>query len=64
MDDRVGGLPTVRVVDPTIVPDVAEIVVVPAATAVASPVELIVAIAVSDELQETELLISLVLPSV
>jgi hypothetical protein len=64
MDDKVGGAPTVRLVDPTIVPEVAEIVVVPAATPVAKPVELIVATAVSDEFQETELLRFWVVPSV
>ena len=46
---------TVRLVDPLIVPDAAEIVVVPVATPVASPAPLIVPTAVLVELQVTEL---------
>jgi len=40
-------------VDPAILPKVAEIVVVPAVTAVARPLTLIVAVAVIDEAQAT-----------
>ena len=44
-------------------PDVAVIVVVPAATEVAFPPETIVATAVADELQVTDAVMFLVLPS-
>ena len=58
------GAVTVRVVEPEMLPDVALIVVVPAATAVASPDKLpIVATVVSDELQVTEVVISFVVLS-
>ena len=60
MDVRVGAV-TVSVAEPEMLPDVALIVVVPAATAVASPDELpIVATSVLDELQVTELVMSFV----
>ena len=49
------GAVTVRVVEPLIDPDVAEIVVVPVPAAVASPALEIVATAVLVELQVTEL---------
>lgn len=45
---------TVRVVEPDMLPDTALIVVDPAAAEVATPVEFIVATAVSDELHVTE----------
>jgi len=48
-----GGFCTVNVVLPLILPSVAETVVVPTATAVASPVALMVATAVVDEDQVT-----------
>jgi len=62
MEDRVAGV-TVRVVFPEILPEVAVMVVLPAATAVASPLLLTVATAVLDELQVTCVVISLVEPS-
>jgi hypothetical protein len=56
MDASVAGV-TVRVVDPVVLPDVAVIVVEPAATEVADPLEpaalLMVATAAADELQVT-----------
>ena len=55
MDDKVA---TVRVALPEIVPEVAVMVAVPAATAVARPLLLTVAIAVSDEFQVTWVVIS------
>jgi hypothetical protein len=63
MDTRVGAV-TVRSVDPLIVPEVAVIVEVPAATAVASPAELMVATVVVEEAQATEFVRFAVLPSV
>lgn len=53
METRVAGV-TVRVVEPDMLPDTALIVVDPAAAEVATPVEFIVATAVSDELHVTE----------
>jgi hypothetical protein len=47
-------LTTVRIVDPVIVPTVAEILVVPKANKVAFPPATMVATAVSDELQVTD----------
>jgi hypothetical protein len=64
IDTSVGGLPTVRLVEPTIPPKTAEIVVDPSARPVAKPVALIVATAALVELQETELFRFCVLPSV
>ena len=49
------GAVTVRLVEPVIEPDTAEIVVLPVATPVASPAPLIVPTAVLVELQVTEL---------
>src|SRR5215472_10967313 len=50
------GAVTVRFVEPLMEPDVAEIVVLPVATPVASPASLpIIATAIFDELQVTEL---------
>ena len=54
---------TVRVVFPVILPEVAVMVVVPAATVVARPALLIVATEVLDELQATVVVISWVVPS-
>jgi hypothetical protein len=54
---------TVSVVDPEMPPDVAEIVVEPAATVVASPFELIVAIVAFDEFHVTDEVISCVVVS-
>jgi hypothetical protein len=54
---------TVRVVFPEILPEVAVMVEVPAATAVARPLLLTVAIDVFDELQVTWVVISWVVPS-
>jgi hypothetical protein len=62
MEDRVAE-PTVRSVLPETVPEVAVMVVVPAARAVASPLLLIVAVAGLDELQVTWVVISWVVPS-
>ncbi len=66
MDTSVAEL-TVRVVEPEILPDVAVIVAVPAATGVASPEELIVllivATDVADEPHITDAVISFVLLS-
>jgi hypothetical protein len=59
----VGGLPTVKFVLPLIDPDVALIPVVPLATALANPAELIVDTALLLELQTTELVRFCVLPS-
>ncbi len=53
MDARVAGV-TVRVEDPNLLPNVAVIVVVPAATGMANPDALIVATPVFDESQLTE----------
>ncbi len=61
METRVGAV-TVKTVDPLIVPDVAVIVEVPAATAVANPAELIVATLVAEEVQVTELVRFAVVP--
>lgn len=55
---------TVSVVEPVIEPEVALIVVVPAATLVASPVELMVATLVVEEAQVAELVRFCVEPSV
>jgi hypothetical protein len=54
---------TVRVVEPLIDPEAAWIVVLPVATPVAKPALVIVATAVFDELQVTELVRFWVLPS-
>jgi len=62
MEDRVAEL-TVRAVLPEIVPEVAMMVVVPAAIAVASPLLLTVAIVVSEELQVACMVKSAVVPS-
>jgi hypothetical protein len=56
--------PVVSRVDPLIVPEVAVIVVVPAATAVANPAELMVAALVIEEVQVTELVRLAVVPLV
>src|SRR5208283_2644235 len=61
MDTRVAEV-AVRTVDPLIVPEVALIVVLPAATAVANPAELIVATLVTEEVQVTELVRFAVVP--
>ncbi len=66
MDTSVAGV-TVMVVEPVVPPEVAVIVVEPAATEVASPFEpaalLIVATAVADELQVTAVVRFCVVPS-
>lgn len=54
---------TVRVAFPAMLPDVAVMVADPAATPVASPAVLTVAIVVVDELQVTDEVISCVVPS-
>ncbi len=54
METRFGAV-TVKTVDPVIVPEVAVIVEVPAATEVANPAELMVAALVAEEVQVTEL---------
>ena len=59
----VSGACTVSVVLPVMVPCVAEIVVVPAATPLAKPAEVMVAVAVLDELQVTCAVMSLVVES-
>jgi hypothetical protein len=61
MEARVGAV-TVRRVDPLIAPEVAVIVVVPAATLVANPAELMVATLVPVEVQVTELVRLAVVP--
>jgi hypothetical protein len=61
METRVGAV-TVRRVDPLIAPEVAVIVVVPAATLVANPAELMVATLVPVEVQVTELVRLAVVP--
>ena len=61
MPVRVGAV-TVKIVDPVIPLRVAEMVVVPAATAVADPVALMAAVAGNDEFQVTRALISALLP--
>jgi hypothetical protein len=61
IETKVGAV-TVRTVDPLIVPEVAVIVEAPAATAVASPAELMVAAVVAEEVQVTELVRLAVVP--
>lgn len=63
METKVAG-PTVSVVEPVVVPELAVIVVLPLTRALARPVALTVAAPTFDELQLTALLRSLVLPSV
>ena len=62
IDTTVGAV-TVRVVDERTPARLAEIFVEPAAKAFASPLELIVAVAVVDELQLTRFVRSALLPS-
>jgi hypothetical protein len=61
-EDRVAGV-TVRFVFPEILPEVAVMVAVPAATAVARPLLFTVATDVLDDLQVTCVVISLLVPS-
>ncbi len=61
MDTRVAVVAVNRV-DPLIVPEVALIVVLPAATTVANPVALMVATLVTEEVHETELVRLAVVP--
>jgi hypothetical protein len=61
IETKVGAV-TVRSVDPLIVPEVAVIVVVPTAMAVAKPIELMVATFVAEEVQATELVRLAVVP--
>jgi hypothetical protein len=61
METRAGAV-TVRRVDPLIAPEVAVIVVVPAATLVVNPAELMVATLVPVEVQVTELVRLAVVP--
>jgi hypothetical protein len=61
MEAKVGAV-TVRRVDPLMVPEVAVIVEVPAATAVANPAELMVATLVADDVQVAELVRLAVVP--
>lgn len=58
-----GGAGTVNTVDPLMLPDLAEMVVVPGATAVASPLALTVAVATAEELQVAEPVKSFEVPS-
>ena len=62
MEDRIAGA-TVRVVFPEILPEVAEIVDVPTATAVARPLLFTVATDILDDLQVTCMVISWLVPS-
>ena len=62
MEDRVAGV-TVRIVFPEMVPEVAVMVDVPAATPVARPLLLTVATDISDDLQVTFVVISRLVPS-
>ena len=62
MDTRVTGAVTVNPVEPEMVPDVALMVALPAATPVANPALLMVATAVLEELQVTELVRFWVVP--
>jgi hypothetical protein len=62
MEDRLAGV-TVRVVLPGIAPNLAVMIAVPAATAVASPLLFTVATDVLDELQTTRPFISWLVPS-
>ena len=62
MDARVADV-TVNAVFPEILPDVAVMVLEPAATAVASPEALIVAFVSSEELHVADAVMSCVLPS-
>jgi hypothetical protein len=62
IEDRVAGV-TVRVALPEILPDVAVVVAVPAATAVAKPLLLTVATDGSDEFQVTWRVRSRLVPS-
>ena len=63
IDARMGAV-TVRIVVELIAPDAARIVVPPAATPVASPLLLMVAMFAADELHVAELVRFCVLPSV
>ncbi len=56
------GAVTVKMADPLIVPEVAVMVEVPAATEVANPAALMVAALVAEEVQVTELVILAVVP--
>jgi hypothetical protein len=62
MEDRVAEV-AVRVVLPEIIPELAVMVALPAATAVARPVLLTIATAVFDERQVTCVVISWLVPS-
>jgi hypothetical protein len=62
MEDKVARV-TVRVTLPEMLPRVAEMVVLPAATGVARPLLLTVAIDIFDELQVTWVVISWLVPS-
>ena len=61
--DAILGAATVRLVDCDTAPRLAEIFVVPATSELTRPVELMVAIAVAEELQETKFVRSEMLPS-
>ncbi len=61
MESRVGAV-TVRTVDPLMVPEVAVMVEVPAATAVANPAALMVAALIAEEVQVAELVRLAVVP--
>ena len=61
MDVRVGAV-TIKSAEPLIVPEVAVIVELPAATAVANPAELMVAALVAEEVQVAELVRFAVVP--
>ena len=61
METRAGAV-TVKTVEPLMVPEVAVIIAVPAATEVANPAELMVATLVAEEVQVAELVRFAVVP--
>ena len=61
METRAGAV-TVKTVEPLMVPEVAVIIAVPAATEVANPAELMVAALVAEEVQLAELVRLAVVP--
>lgn len=63
IETRAGVIITVRGVEPLTLPEVAVMVVLPAATPVASPLVVIVALLVSEEVHVAELVRSCVLES-
>ena len=61
IETRAGAV-TVKTADPLTVPEVAVIVVMPAATELAKPAELMVAALIAEEVQVTELVMLAVVP--